>query len=116
MAGTIGSLGNVRGWICLGSGHPFAKVNSRRRGTGKVQISTRQAARLLFPPVSLPPGSQRIIIHGASNDTQQNDTLLAYPKHGCRRMPAPCEALVPSVLMLPAVCCSCVVYIYSMST
>ena len=68
MAGSIGSLGNVRGWICLGSGHRFAKGNSRRRGTGKVRISTRQAARLPFPPVSLPPRSQRIIIHGASND------------------------------------------------
>ena len=42
--GTIESLGNIRGWIYLGSGHPFAKGNSRSRGTGKVQMSTQQTA------------------------------------------------------------------------
>ena len=54
MVGTIGSLGHIRGWICLGSGHPFAKGNSRSRGTGKVQISTRQAAGRPILPVSFP--------------------------------------------------------------
>ena len=44
MVGTIGSLGHIRGWICLGFGHPFAKGHSRSTGTGKVPMSTRQAA------------------------------------------------------------------------
>ena len=44
MVGTIGSLGHDRGWTCSGSGYPFENSNSKNRGTGKVQISTRQAA------------------------------------------------------------------------
>ena len=36
------------------SGHPFARGNSGSRGTGKVQISTWQAAGRLVLPVSLP--------------------------------------------------------------
>ena len=58
MVGTIGSLGQIRGWIYFwGSGHPLAKGNSRNRGTGKVQISTREAAGRPVLPVSCPlPG------------------------------------------------------------
>ena len=54
MVGTIGSLGHIRGWICLGSGHPLAKGNSRRGGAGKVQLSTRQAVGRPVLPVSFP--------------------------------------------------------------
>ena len=70
MVGSIGSLGHIRGWICLGSGHPFAKGNSRSRGTSKVQISTRQAAGRPFLPVTFPfRVTVQRIIHGNSKQT-----------------------------------------------
>ena len=72
MVGTIGSFGHIRGWICLGSGHPFAKGHSRSRGTGKVQISTWQAAGRPVLPVRFPSGSQRILIHDNSKEVTKN--------------------------------------------
>ena len=36
----------------FGLGHPFAKGNSRSRGTGKVEIPTRQVAGRSVLPVS----------------------------------------------------------------
>ena len=68
MVGTIGSLGHIRAWICLGSGHPFAKGNSRSSGTCKVQTSTRQAAGRPVLPVSLEGLSLCLLVKKKSGD------------------------------------------------
>ena len=75
----MGVSATFRGWLCLGSGHPFAKGNSRGRGTGKVQISARQATRWPVLPVGFPYESQRITIHGKSKiDTNPPEDRKKY--------------------------------------
>ena len=74
IAGTVGGLDHTRGWISSGSHHSCAKGNPRSRGTGKVQISTRQAVGRPFLPESFCSWTQATI-HGNSKASLSEPNL-----------------------------------------